>query len=51
MQGPSLAANPWDAVAPAEIDESPLPRELPRACALRLADGKAGAGATTRSSS
>jgi len=32
-----------DAVAPAEIDERPLPRELPRACALRLADGKAGA--------
>lgn len=32
-----------DAVAPAEIDETPLPRELPRACALRLADAKAGA--------
>jgi septum formation protein len=32
-----------DCVAPAEIDESPLPRELPRACALRLADAKAGA--------
>jgi septum formation protein len=31
-----------DAVAPAEIDESPLPRELPRPCALRLADAKAG---------
>lgn len=32
-----------DAVAPAEIDEAPLPRELPRPCALRLADAKAGA--------
>lgn len=32
-----------DTVAPVEIDESPLPRELPRACALRLADAKAGA--------
>lgn len=32
-----------DAVSPAEIDEAPLPRELPRACAVRLADAKAGA--------
>jgi septum formation protein len=32
-----------DAVAPVEIDETPLPRELPRVCALRLADAKAGA--------
>lgn len=32
-----------DAVAPAEVDETPLPRELPRPCALRLADAKAGA--------
>ena len=31
------------AVAPAEIDESPLARELPRACALRLAEAKAAA--------
>jgi len=31
------------AVAPAEIDESPLSRELPRACALRLAEAKAAA--------
>jgi septum formation protein len=35
-----------DAVVPAEIDESPLPRELPRGTALRLARAKcAAAGA------
>ena len=28
-------------VAPADVDETPLPRELPRACALRLARAKA----------
>jgi septum formation protein len=32
-----------DKVVPAEVDETPEPRELPRACALRLADAKAGA--------
>lgn len=32
-----------DGVVPAEVDESPLPRELPRVCALRLADAKAAA--------
>ncbi len=32
-----------DCVAPAEIDETPAPRELPRACALRLAVAKADA--------
>lgn len=32
-----------DRIAPAEIDESPLARELPRACALRLAVAKADA--------
>lgn len=30
-----------DAVRPMDIDESPLPRELPRDCALRLARSKA----------
>ena len=30
-----------DRVSPADIDETPLPRELPRAHALRLARGKA----------
>lgn len=30
-----------DAVAPAEIDETPLPKETPRALALRLAGAKA----------
>ncbi|WAT18847.1 Maf family protein [Aurantiacibacter sp. MUD11] len=30
-----------DAVAPADIDESPLPRELPRAYAMRMAREKA----------
>ncbi len=30
-----------DAVRAADIDETPLPRELPRACALRLARAKA----------
>jgi septum formation protein len=30
-----------DEVCPAEVDEAPLPRELPRACALRLAATKA----------
>ena len=30
-----------DLVAPADIDETPLPRELPRAHALRLAEAKA----------
>ena len=34
-----------DAVVPADIDETPLPRELPRALALRLAMGKAKAAA------
>lgn len=34
-----------DSVAPADIDETPLPRELPRALALRLAIGKAQAAA------
>jgi septum formation protein len=34
-----------DAVAPADIDETPLPRELPRDLALRLAVGKARAAA------
>ncbi len=34
-----------DDVRPADIDEKPLPRELPRACALRLARGKAQAAA------
>jgi septum formation protein len=32
-----------DAVRAADIDETPLPRELPRACALRLARAKAAA--------
>lgn len=32
-----------DAVRPADIDESPRRGELPRACALRLAEGKAAA--------
>jgi len=32
-----------DAILSTEIDESPRPRELPRACALRLAEGKAAA--------
>lgn len=32
-----------DATLPADIDETPLPRELARACALRLATAKAGA--------
>ena len=30
-----------DAVDPADVDETPLPRELPRRHALRLAEGKA----------
>lgn len=30
-----------DAILPADIDETPLPRELARACALRLAAAKA----------
>lgn len=32
-----------DAIVPTEIDETPRPRELPRACALRLAESKAAA--------
>ncbi len=32
-----------DAVVPAEIDETPRPRELPRAYAIRIADEKAAA--------
>ncbi len=32
-----------DTIVPAEIDESPLPGELPRRCALRLAEAKAAA--------
>lgn len=32
-----------DATLPADIDETPLPRELARACALRLATAKAAA--------
>lgn len=32
-----------DRIAPADIDETPLPRELPRPCALRLARAKAAA--------
>lgn len=31
------------AVRPADVDETPLPREAPRACALRLARAKAAA--------
>jgi len=34
-----------DVVDPADIDETPLPRELPRRHALRLAEAKARAGA------
>ncbi len=34
-----------DAVRPTDIDETPLPRELPRVTALRLARGKARAAA------
>jgi septum formation protein len=34
-----------DAIAPAEVDETPLPRELPRPYALRLARAKAEAAA------
>lgn len=34
-------AIPPDAVDPADVDETPLPRELPRRHALRLAEGKA----------
>jgi len=34
-----------DSVVPADIDETPLPRELPRELALRLAIGKAQAAA------
>lgn len=32
-----------DRIAPADVDETPLPRELPRPCALRLARAKAAA--------
>ena len=32
-----------DTVVPAEVDETPEPRELPRPCALRLADAKTAA--------
>jgi len=35
------AALPPDAVDPADLDETPLPRELPRRHALRLAEAKA----------
>lgn len=37
-----------DEVLSPEIDESPLPRETPRACALRLAEAKAAAVAASR---
>ena len=40
-----------DEVAPAGIDETPRPRELPRALALRLAEAKALAVAANRASS
>ncbi len=36
-------------VVPADVDETPLPGELPRACALRLARLKAGKAARLRS--
>ena len=35
------------AVVPAAIEERALPRELPRACAMRLAEAKASAVAST----
>lgn len=37
-----------DAVAPADIDETPLKDETPRRLVLRLAEGKAAAGAALR---